>query len=56
MLAVYTLIVDGAVHSFTADAAPSIGEVVQLSPSLKVRVLRSTDGGRIFTAQAVSTR
>ena len=55
MVAVYTLIVDGAVHSITAEAAPLIGDVIQLHPSLKVRVLRSTDGGRIYNAEDVST-
>jgi len=54
MLAVYTLIVDGAVYSFTANVAPLIGEIVQLHPALTVRVLRSTDGGRIFNAEAVA--
>jgi hypothetical protein len=54
MLAVYTLIVDGAVHSITADAAPLIGDILEINPGLKVRVLRSTDGGRIYNAETVS--
>jgi hypothetical protein len=50
----YTLIVGGTPLTYTADAAPSIGEVVTLdADGSTVRVLRSSDGGRIFVAEPV---
>lgn len=52
MTAVYTLIVDGTAFSYTAEAAPSIGQLVRLDGGAAVvRVLRSSDGGRIFVAE-----
>ena len=57
MTAVYTLIVDGEALSYTADAAPSIGELVTPDGGAPiVRVLRSSDGGRIFVAEPVEER
>ena len=51
---VYTLIVDGTPLSYTAETAPSIGELVTLDEAgSTVRVVRSSDGGRIFVAEPV---
>jgi hypothetical protein len=52
MTPVYTLIVDGVPFSYTAEAAPSIGEFVTLDASAaSVRVVRSSDGGRIYVGE-----
>ncbi len=49
---VYTLIVGGTPFAYTAETAPSIGELVPLDGgATTVRVLRSSDGGRIFVAE-----
>jgi hypothetical protein len=52
MSPVYTLIVDGASFSYTAETAPSIGELVRLDAGAGiVRVVRSSDGGRIYVGE-----
>lgn len=49
---VYTLIVDGTPMSYTAETAPSVGEVITLdAAALVVRVLRSSDGGRVYIGE-----
>ena len=55
MTPTYTLIVDGIPISYSAENAPAIGDVVTLEEEGKVvRVLRSSDGGRIYVAESVS--
>jgi hypothetical protein len=52
MTPVYTLIVDSVPFSYTAESAPSIGELVTLEESAaSVRVVRSSDGGRIYVGE-----
>ena len=52
MTPVYTLIVDGTPFSYTAETAPSIGELVSLDASAAtVRVVRSSDGGRLYVGE-----
>jgi hypothetical protein len=51
MTPVYTLIVDGVPFSHTAETAPSIGELVTLAGAASVRVVRSSDGGRIYVGE-----
>ena len=46
----YTLIVDGLPYSYSADCAPSIGDVVTLPDGDTVRVVRH---GRVYNAEAV---
>ena len=48
---VYTLIVNGIPHSYDADVAPMIGQVVILDDGSSAGVVRSTDGGRVFNAE-----
>ena len=51
----YTLIVEGVPISSCAATAPSIGDLVSLEEEGSVvRVLRSSDGGRIYVAEPVS--
>ena len=51
----YTLIVEGIPISYSAEVAPSIGDLVTLEEKgIVVRVLRSSDGGRIYVAEAAS--
>ena len=48
----YTLIVDGTPFSYTAESAPSIGELVRLdADAVTVRVAMSVDGGRIYVGE-----
>lgn len=50
---VRTLIVDGTPFSYTAETAPSIGELVTLdSRGAIVRVLRRSDGGLVYRRRA----
>lgn len=52
MLSLYTVIVDGTPFSYTAEKAPSIGEIVRLDEGTSsVRVVRSSDGGRIYVGE-----
>lgn len=52
MSPVYTLIVDGAPFAYTAETAASIGELVTLDAGAAiVRVVRSSDGGRIYVGE-----
>jgi len=52
MTPVYTLIVDSVPFSYSAETAPSIGELVTLDESAaSVRVVRSSDGGRIYVGE-----
>jgi hypothetical protein len=52
MTPVYTLIVDSVPFSYTAESAPSIGELVTLEESAaSVRVVRSSDGDRIYVGE-----
>jgi len=49
MTPLYTLIVDSVPFSYTAEKAPSIGELVTLDESVaSVRVVRSSEGSRIY--------
>ena len=57
MLAVFTLIVAGVPHRYSADSAPAIGEVVALDEGgTSIRIVRSADGGRVFVGELVSGR
>lgn len=57
MLAVFTLIVGGVPHRYSADSAPAIGEVVALDEGgTSIRIVRSADGGRVFVGEIVSNR
>ena len=52
MTPVYTLIVDSVPFSYTAETAPSIGELVRLVESAtSVRVVRSSDRDRIYVGE-----
>jgi hypothetical protein len=52
MTPVYTMIIDSVPFSYTAETAPSIGELVKLDESAaSVRVVRSSDGGRIYVGE-----
>ena len=56
MMPTYTLIVDGVPISYSAETAPSIGDLVTLEQEgAVVRMLRSSDGGRIYVAEAASS-
>ena len=53
MSPVYTFIVDGTPFAYTAETAPSIGELVTLDAGAAiVRVVRSSDGGRYVGERA----
>ena len=55
MSPVYTLIIDGAPFSYSAETAPSIGELVTLDAGATIaRVVRSSDGGRIYAAEVAA--
>ena len=55
MLAVFTLVVAGVPHRYSADSAPAIGEVVALDEGgTSIRIVRSADGGRVFVGELVS--
>jgi hypothetical protein len=57
MLPVFTLIVSGVPHVYSAGAAPSIGEIVTIDEgSTKIRIVRSADGGRVFVGEVVADR
>ena len=57
MLAVFTLIVAGVAHRYSADSAPAIGEIVALDEGGKsIRIVRSADGGRVFVGELVAGR
>jgi hypothetical protein len=55
MLAVFTLVVAGVPHRYSADSAPAISEVVALDDGgARIRIVRSADGGRVFVGELVS--
>jgi len=57
MVAVFTLVVAGVPHRYSADSAPSIGEIVALDDGgTSIRIVRSADGGRVFVGEFVSDR
>ena len=57
MLAVFTLVVAGVPHRYSAKSAPSIGEVVTVDAGgTSIRVVRSADGGRVFIGELVADR
>ncbi len=57
MLPVFTLVISGVPHAFSARVAPSIGEIVTIDEgSSKIRVVRSADGGRVFIGEVVTDR
>jgi hypothetical protein len=57
VLPVFTLIVSGVPHDYSAGEAPSIGEIVTIDEgSAKIRVVRSADGGRVFIGEVVTDR
>ena len=51
----FTLVVAGVPHVYSAESAPSIGEIVTISAA-QIRVVRSADGGRVFIGEAVTDR
>ena len=57
MLAVFTLVVAGVPHRYSAESAPLIGEIVALDDGgTTIRVVRSADGGRVFIGELTSGR
>jgi len=55
MTPTYTLIVDGIPISYNAETAPSVGDLVTLEEEgTVVRVLRSSDGSRVYVAETTS--
>ena len=54
MLSVFTIVAAGVPYRYSAEVAPSIGEVVTLDKGgAQMRVLRSADGGRVFIGEVV---
>ena len=52
---VFTLVVAGVPHPYSGTVAPSIGEVVTIDEGgVKIRVVRSADGGRVFIGELIS--
>jgi hypothetical protein len=56
-VAVFTLVVAGVPHRYSADSAPAIGEIVALDEAgTSIRIVRSADGGRVFVGEFGSDR